>query len=147
MNLSEHFTLQEMTRSFEAERRGIANDVPEALIPNLIRVAATMEKVRMLLSYQPVFVHSGYRSPEVNKLVGGVGTSAHCKALACDFTIPDRSNYYVARQVADSGLPFDQLILEYGWVHLGLCAESATPRQMLLTKRSASSIYEPGINP
>ena len=49
------------------------------------------------------------------------------------------------RQIEASGLEYDQLILEYGWVHVGLAREGLLPRREALTKRSARSAYESGI--
>jgi len=143
--LSEHFTLAEMTQSSEAARLGIDNTPPESAIQNLIRVCATMEKVRILLGRQPIFVHSGYRSPKVNELVGGAETSEHLLGLAVDFVVSGWSNLGAALKIRDSGIPFDQLILEYGWIHLGLAPEGKPLRQQCLTKRSADSPYEAGL--
>ena len=146
MNLSDHFTLEEMTFSNTAARHDIAN-VPNAeAVENLKRLAAAMERVRVLLMYFPIVIHSGYRGPEVNQLVGGAPTSKHCLGLACDFVCPGYGPPAgVALAIKRSGIPFDQLILEYGWVHLGLAPLDQAPREECLTKRSAAAPYEVGI--
>jgi hypothetical protein len=65
--------------------------------------------------------------------------------LACDFVCPDFGTpYEVAEAIARVGIEFDQLIREYGWVHLGL--SEGEPRRQTLTKRSSYSPYENGIN-
>lgn len=146
MNISEHFTLEEFWHSEVAARLDIPNVPAAAEIENLKRVAATMESVRVLLNRNAILVHSGYRAPAVNKAVGGVPTSAHCRGLACDFVCPGYgANYGVAIAISKSQIQFDQLILEYGWVHLGLADAGKTPRLQCMTKRSAKAPYEPGI--
>src|SRR5271165_1645453 len=105
-----------------------------------------MEEVRTLLLRQPIVVHSGYRSAEVNRAVGGVETSAHCRGLACDFVCPAfGSPADVALVIVASAIEYDQLILEYGWVHIGLVQEGRLPRRQALTKRSPRAQYEAGI--
>ena len=150
--LSPHFTLEEFTFSEAAQRRGIPNEPDVEQLVNLKLLAERMEEVRAWLGRNqlivpPIRVHSAFRSFQVNTLVGGVSTSAHLKGLACDFTCPEFGTpYEVAREIQESGIAFDQLILEYGWVHLGLPADGLLPRTEVLTKRSALSHYEHGIN-
>ena len=147
--ISDHFTLEELTRSEIAARRGIPNDPPPELLANLQRIAEFLELVRVRLGYNQVIVHSAYRAPEVNALVGGVKTSAHCKALAADIVCPGYgAPYSIARAIADTPellAQVDQLILEYGWLHCGLAENGKAPRHQLLTKRSAASPYETGL--
>jgi zinc D-Ala-D-Ala carboxypeptidase len=114
---------------------------------NLQLVGALMERIRTLLGDHPIVVHSGYRSPGVNNAVGGVGTSAHCYGLACDFVCPAFGTPMdVARAILKSDLQYDQLILEYGWVHVGLAREGLLSRHEALTKRSRWAVYESGIS-
>jgi zinc D-Ala-D-Ala carboxypeptidase len=146
MQISEHFTLQEMCFSEAAARLAIDNTpAPEAL-ENLFRTAATMEAMRTLLGAMPINVHSGYRSPQLNRAVGGADTSAHCRGLACDFVCPAFGTpMEVARTILSSTIEYDQLILEYGWVHVGLAQTGMSLRREALTKRSAAEPYEYGI--
>jgi hypothetical protein len=105
-----------------------------------------MERIRTLLGDRPIIVHSGYRSAEVNHAVGGVATSAHCHGLACDFVCSAFGTpAEVALAILKSDLEYDQLILEYGWVHVGLAQEGLLSRQEVLTKRSPGAAYESGI--
>lgn len=147
MTISAHFTLEEFCFSESAARLGLETAPPPFAISNLRQVALVMEKVRKLLDEKPIVVHSGYRSPQVNQLVGGVGTSAHCLGLACDFVCPAfGSPTEVALTILRSDISYDQLILEYGWVHIGLAGDGKLWRREALTKRSKFAAYEPGIN-
>jgi zinc D-Ala-D-Ala carboxypeptidase len=146
MKISEHFTLGELSFSAVAVRRGLDNTPNLATMKTLARVAAVMEEVRTLLGGRPIVVHSGYRSVDVNRVVGGVSTSAHCLGLACDFVCPAFGTPpAVALEIVRSDVEYDQLILEYGWVHLGLAPAGSTPRHEALTKRSQDAPYEVGI--
>lgn len=122
--LSEHFLLSEFTRSATAQARGIDNTPSLQHVANLRQLARTLERVREALGGHPIIISSGYRSPELNRAVGGSATSDHANGLAADFTCP---GYGSAREVCEAivsaGIEFDQLIYEQGnteWVHLGL---------------------------
>jgi len=146
MELTSHFSLEEMTVSDVAARLGLDNTPGSTATANLKLVAEVMEDIRTLLDDRPIVVHSGYRSSEVNQAVGGVGTSAHCRGLACDFVCPVFGTpLEVALAVLKSGIEYDQLILEYGWVHISLAQDALLSRREALTKRSALAPYEPGI--
>lgn len=144
MRLSPHFTLAELTRSDTAAARGIDNAPGSEHLANLQRLAATLEQVRALLG-QPMLISSGYRSPALNRAVGGSSTSDHSNGLAADFTSP---RFGAVRQVCEaiqaSGIAFDQLIYEQGnteWVHLGIGTRMR--RQVLSWSQRRG--YVPGI--
>lgn len=133
MKLSPHFTLRELTDSATARTRGLSNAPNAAELANLQRLAAVLEDVRRLLGNHPILVSSGFRSTAVNGAVGGAPNSAHRLGLAADFTCPAFGPpIEVCRAIADSSIPFDQVINEYGrWVHFGLSA--GQPRRQVLT--------------
>lgn len=138
--LSQHFTLEELT----ATETGLPNHPPEWEMDNLRRTAHAMEEVRVALGQNPVIVNSGYRSEAVNMADRGVPTSAHCLGYAVDFVCPEFGTPEdVALKIAGSGIKFDQLIREYGWVHISF---DPRMRGQCLTKRSAEAPYEHGIN-
>lgn len=146
MNLTAHFTLEEMTFSATAARLGLDNTPSLSVTANLKLVAACMEKIRALLGDNSIVVHSGYRSRELNQAVGGVDASAHCRGLACDFVCPTFGEpAEVALAVMKSDIEYDQLILEYGWVHVGLAQDGCSSRHEALTKRLPGAAYETGI--
>lgn len=146
MKISEHFTLEEFSFSEVAARLGLDNTPIPIVITNLGLMAAVMERIRTLLGDRPIVVRSGYRSVAVNQAVGGVATSAHCHGLACDFVCPAFGTpAEVALAILKSGIEYDQLIFEYGWVHVGLAQEGLLSRREALTKRSPWAAYECGI--
>ena len=146
MKLSAHFSLDEFLTSETAARRGIDNTPTPEIIDNLKRLAFVLEDVRMRLG-KPVLISSGYRSPELNKAVGGSDKSAHPYGLAADFICPGfGSPLSICNRLAD--MQFDQLIHEFGrWVHFGLpVADNPTRRQLLTAKLvNGKTVYEPGL--
>lgn len=142
MNLSEHFTQAELTISETAARRGIDNTPDAFTLANLKKLAEALETVRALVG-KPINVTSGYRSPALNKAIGGATNSAHMSGLAADINVNGYTPRQLAIKIRDSGLMFDQLILEYdNWVHFGLSA--GAPRRELLTIRNGTG-YMKGI--
>lgn len=133
MKLSDHFTLAELTVSQEAARRGIDNTPSPDTVANLKRTAELLEQVRGLLG-KPLIVTSGYRSPEVNRAIGGATHSQHMVGQAADFVVPGFGTpIEVARAVASAEpeIEFHQLIWEFNsWVHISW---SDAPRRQVLT--------------
>ncbi len=134
--LSAHFSLAEMTVSQTATRMDLDNEPDEAQTDNLRRLCETLEQVRSVLG-KPVTVSSGFRSVEVNKAVGGVPTSEHCDGRAADIICPAYGNpYQVATAIANAGIEFNQLIIEYGrWVHISVPPVGHGAKMMTLTYR------------
>jgi hypothetical protein len=144
MRLSENFSLEELTASETAARRGIDNTPSEEVINNLKRLAAALQEVRALLNNRSILVSSGYRSPELNQAVGGSATSDHCKGLAADFICPSYGTPNdVVRAIAGSNLSFKQVIREFDkWVHLSIPEEGQEPRkQALIIDREGIRAY------
>ncbi|VVE59449.1 peptidase M15 [Pandoraea iniqua] len=138
-DLTLHFTLDELTHSQTADRRGIDNTPSDEIVTNLIRVAQTLERVRVLLGSRPVSISSGYRSPDLNRAVGGARNSAHLYGLAADFICPGYGTpLQICKAIAASGIDFDQLIYEGTWVHLGLAKAGEKSRQQVLTAKFAN---------
>tara|TARA_R100000656_G_scaffold103875_1_gene75663 strand:- start:1347 stop:1811 length:465 start_codon:yes stop_codon:yes gene_type:complete len=141
MNLSEHFTLKELTRSQLADRRGIQNVPGERSVESLkVLCSSILEPVRVHFN-TPFSPNSGYRSFELNDLLGSSRKSQHCVGEAADIEVPGVSNVLLAWWIR-SHLDFDQLILEYytkgdpvsGWVHVSnkeASASSSNRREVL----------------
>jgi hypothetical protein len=124
MQLTQHFTLAELTRSSVAQARGLSNEPPPELLPRLILTAEMLERIRSTLD-APVIVTSGYRSPQVNIAVGGATSSDHTQGHAADIVAPMFGTPYdIARRLAPlvSTLGIGQIILEgikgKRWVHV-----------------------------
>lgn len=144
MNLTPHFTLDELTRSSTAQRLGLPNFASPAIVDALAVTAQMLENVREHLSgvrgsTVPIVVTSAYRSPEVNRAVGGVTSSDHVRGMAADILVPAFGTPY---EVAVELLPFldrlgvGQMILEgikgKRWLHLST-ATPARPVNRVLT--------------
>ncbi|MFZ3043580.1 MAG: D-Ala-D-Ala carboxypeptidase family metallohydrolase [Minisyncoccia bacterium] len=137
MNLSEHFTLEEFTFTIH---RNIDNTPTVDMVEQLSKTARSLERVRMLLQ-APITVNSAYRSPELNKAVGGSPKSQHTKGQAVDFTAkafgtPDQ----IVQAIYNSHIKFDQLIREYDrWVHISF---SEKPRgEVLIIDKKGPRFY------
>lgn len=143
MYLTANFSLAELSVSQTAARRGINNTPPDDVIDNIRSLASMLEDVRRLLG-KPITISSGYRSPELNKAIGGSASSQHCKGQAADFICPGYgSSYEVAKAIQHSSIRFDQLIYEGTWCHI---STSPDPRGQALTARFNPTKYENGIN-
>lgn len=133
MKLTKHFTLEELTRSDVAVRKGIDNTPPGFVIENLRRLADRLETLRALLD-APIIVSSGYRCPILNHAIGGSRTSAHTSGLAADFIAPDFGTPLEIARVIErhaDALDYDQLIYEGAWVHIGFTLVSFSRREVL----------------
>ncbi len=86
MKLSPNFSLEELTFSQVASRRGLNNTPSDKVKDNLERLAFFLEQIRKLFN-KPLLISSGYRSREVNEAVGGSKTSQHCEGCAADFNV------------------------------------------------------------
>ena len=149
MQLTEHFSLEELIASEVAARRGIDNAPPDELAPNLRALAEGLERVRSILGSKPIHVNSGYRCPQLNEIVGGARNSLHMRALAADILCPQfGAPLEVCRAIAASGLEVDQIIHEFGrWCHVAFPAPGSPARKQLLTITSTAHGYQAGLNP
>jgi zinc D-Ala-D-Ala carboxypeptidase len=121
IQLSPNFFLSEFIESNEAERLGIDNTPNPIIVQSLFEMAKTLEQIRKLLGNGPIIVSSGYRSPALNKAVGGSATSDHMTGRAADFKAPRFGTpLQAAKKIADSSIKFGQLIWEGSWVHISL---------------------------
>ena len=118
--LSPHFTLAEMTASQTAARHGWDNTPGPDELAALRKTAMGLEAVRVRLGGAPIIVSSGYRSAQLNAAIGGSKRSQHMRGEAADFTAPRFGGpREIVDAIADSDVPYDQLILEFGrWVHI-----------------------------
>jgi len=151
IRLSPNFTLLEFIKSQTALRNGIDNTPkPEHIKAARLLFKYVVQKVRD--RFGVTVLGSGYRSPKLNKAIGGSKASQHCKGEATDLEVPNVSNVAVAQWIRDN-LKFDQLILEFytpgdpssGWVHVSYKA-SGNRQEVLTAKRvNNKTVYVEGL--
>jgi zinc D-Ala-D-Ala carboxypeptidase len=131
MNLTKHFTLEELTHTDHREFDNTPND---AELENLKRLAEFLEEVKAALGGKPVMVNSGFRSKQVNDAVGSKDSSQHRIGCAVDIRVPGLKPDEVVRTIIGSGLAFDQVIREFDrWTHVSIPNEPArAPRKQAL---------------
>lgn len=123
MQLSEHFTLSEMTRSDTAERNHIDNTPSQEVIDNLRALCRNVLEPARVAYGQPIYITSGYRCPALNAKVGGQPTSQHLRGEAADLQVKGVRNLRrLYNAIRDHGV-FDQLLYETNkagakWVHV-----------------------------
>ena len=154
--ITEHFSLKELTRSETARRYGVENTPSAAALAPIRFTAEQLEIIRAELN-RPIIVTSCFRSERVNNLVGGSKTSAHRLGLAADIDAIGLTSAELAEAIIkmrDEGkMKFDQLILEFperdsgAWVHIGFTANPATYRNQILTakKQNGKTVYLKGL--
>ena len=138
MNLTEHFTLEELTHTDHRELENIPN---ETEIKNLYRLAEFLETVKTVLGGKPIMVNSAFRSEAVNTAVGSKNTSQHRIGAACDFRVPGMKPDEVVRAIIAAGLPYDQIIREFdAWTHISIpnTPVGAPRRQALIIDKAGT---------
>lgn len=140
MNLSSNFSLEELTTSQTAARKGLNNSPSPEVLKSLQELAIFLEQLRTLLN-KPIKINSGYRSPEVNKAIGGSSNSQHCKGQAADIIVPGMTPDQVVQAIIKSSLPYDQVIREFdSWTHVSI---SSKPRkQALIIDKAGTRLYK-----
>ena len=131
MNLTLHFTLEELTFT---DHREFDNTPNEKELANLKRLALLLEEVKKLLGGKAIMVNSAFRSAEVNRAVGSTDKSQHRLGCACDFRVPNMTPDEVVQAIINSDLPYDQCIREFDrWTHLSIPnTVDNKPRKMAL---------------
>jgi zinc D-Ala-D-Ala carboxypeptidase len=133
-HLSEHFTLEELTESQTAMRRGLDNTPDAEQVKALTALCENvLEPLRELLGC-PLVVSSGFRSAAVNRRVGGTGKSQHCRGEAADLKPVGISVQAAFEKLRSSTIDFDQAIEEGTWLHVSFTKTRANRRQALRAK-------------
>ena len=122
MRLSKNFVLSEITRSNTARRKGISNEPDKEHLANLQTIITELVQP-MRDAIGPIRISSGYRSPKLNRAIGGSSRSQHCKGQALDLQFwkdGEMNNKIMYDWILDSGLEFDQMINEFdfAWIHI-----------------------------
>lgn len=137
MNLTDHFTLEELTHT---DHRTLENTPNETELANIQRLAEFLEAVKTLLGGKPIMVNSAFRSKAVNDAVGSKDTSQHRIGCAADIRVPGMTPDQVVRAIIASDLGFDQVIREFsdpvkggGWTHISIPNQATgSPRKQAL---------------
>lgn len=148
MNLSPHFTLEELTHT---DHRQYDNTPNASELANLTRLAVFLEEVKTVLGGKPVIINSAFRSKQVNEAVGSKDTSQHRIGCAADIRVPGMTPDEVCKAVIASGLGYDQIIREFynpeakagGWTHISVpnTKEMTPRRQALIIDKAGTRIY------
>jgi hypothetical protein len=151
MQLTNNFSLKELTVSDVAVRKGIDNTPNDECIANLKLLAENILQPIREFYEKPVKVNSAYRSPDVNTAVGGSKTSDHCKGQAADIEIAGVDTADLANYIADT-YKFTQIILEFytpgvsdsGWVHVSYDPKNLKCETLTATKKDGKTVYLKG---
>lgn len=141
MQLTPNFSLAELT----VTNRKLRNVPAAAEVAHLRALAENiLQPLRDALG-KPITVNSAFRSDEVNRAVGGSPTSQHRLGQAADIVVAGMTSLELAQRIVELGLPFDQLIEEFGrWVHV-----SYGPRhrrqQLTAVNIGRKTVYRAGI--
>ena len=144
MNLSEHFSLEELTNSETAARNNWDNTPNATELANLVRLAAFLEEVKTVLGGKPIMINSAFRSKIVNDAVGSKDTSQHRIGCAADIRVPSMTPDEVVKAVIKSEIGYDQIIREFDrWTHISVpnTAGSTPRRQSLIIDKTGVRPY------
>jgi putative chitinase len=130
MQLSEHFSLEELTHT---DHREFDNTPTDKELANLVRLAEFLEVIKAILDGRPIMINSAFRSKAVNDAVGSKDSSQHRTGCAADIRVPGMTPDEVVKAIIASDLDYDQVIREFDrWTHLSIPSESVTPRKTAL---------------
>jgi len=153
MQITQHLSLAEVTRSETAKRKGISNMPTPEHLENFKNLGINIfEPIRRYFD-KPIHISSGYRSKALNTAIGGSLTSQHCSGEAIDIDMDGNSNAITNKHVFDyikQHLNFDQLIWEFGtkdnpdWVHVSYESSGKQRKQVLrAVKQGGKTSYIP----
>lgn len=144
MTISKHLELSELIRSESAKRLGVSNMPTAEHIENLKLLAEKVfEPIREHFKV-PIRISSGYRSPMLNKAIGGATVSQHSVGQAIDIDMDgtDIKNSDIFAFIKNN-LDFDQLINEfdYSWVHVSY-AKKNRKEILIASKINGKTVYK-----
>lgn len=147
MKLTENFSLAELLRSDYGLRHGLDNFPPDSIYPNLKILAEGLERARLVIG-KPLRISSGYRSPDINRAVGGSRTSFHMQGLAADIEVDGMTPLEVCTLLDKhrDEVRFDKVILEFfGWSHIQFAPKGDAPRYATYTIKDKRTGYVEGL--
>ena len=130
MQLSEHFSLEELTHP---DHRQYDNTPTDKELANLVRLANFLEVVKAVLGNKPIMINSAFRSKQVNDAVGSKDSSQHRTGCAADIRVPGMTPDEVVKGIRSADIEFDQVIREHDrWTHISIPLEGVAPRKTAL---------------
>ena len=132
-----YFSISEFEQSPTAQRKGIDNTVKDnAVKKNIVVLVENLLDPLRAKWGRPLHINSGYRSPALNRAVGGSPTSQHCKGQAADLdtgSIADNKRLFA---FIINNFDFDQIINEnnYKWVHVSFNLGHNRRQQLKINK-------------
>ena len=156
MKLTANITLDELTKSQTAERKGINNNPSPQQIENIKALAVNiLQPVRSHFD-KPLIISSGFSCAQLCIEIGSKITSQHVAdndAAAADFEIPGVDNRELATWIKNE-LEFDQLILEFyrdneptsGWIHCSYSSNNNRNQCLRAMREDGNVIYKPWLD-
>ena len=150
MSISRHISYKEGVYSRTAMRRGIKNNPNAEQMENMVAIAEEVFEPLRVWVGGPIKINSFFRSPELNKAIGGSGKSQHChgQAIDLDDTFGRATNAEMFEFIKKN-LDFDQIIWEFGddenpdWVHVSYVSPDQNRNRCLKAyKKSGKTNYE-----
>ena len=137
MNLTQHFTLEELSHSDWAEAHGIKNYPGQQAQQNLMKLCVLiLEPLRIAIG-QPIRINSAYRCKAVNTGVGGVSTSHHLLGLAADIHFDNETQLNAIIKALHNNKNLDLALIERSkssqWLHVQLPLTNRLPRHKIST--------------
>lgn len=152
MTLSKNFALEELIEAGSARRLGLDDQFnpPDEVVINLTKLCCkVLQPLRDAVGH-PIQITSGYRSPKVNKAVGGSKTSEHLTGQAADIQLwinGENKNQLLFDTVLKLGLPFNQMIDEFGtetapaWIHVSYNEAGNKYEKLRARKVNGKTVY------
>lgn len=142
MQLTEHFSLEELTHT---DHRQFDNTPNDAELANIKRLAEFLEALKSVLGGKPIMINSAFRCKQVNDAVGSKDTSQHRIGCAADIRVPGMTPDQVVKAVIGSNLGYDQVIREFDrWTHISIPNDpNGKPRkQSLIIDKQGTRVYQ-----
>jgi len=150
MSISKHISYKEGVYSRTAMRRGIKNNPNAEQMENMVAIAEEVFEPLRVWVGGPIKINSFFRSPELNKAIGGSGKSQHChgQAIDLDDTFGKATNAEMYNFIKKN-LDFDQIIWEFGdddnpdWVHVSYVSPDQNRNRCLKAyKKNSKTNYK-----
>ena len=139
--LSPHFTKEQFEYSSIGNKLKIVNIMNQEQISNAVLLSnSILEPIYHKMQFK---ISSGFRCVELNKAIGGVITSQHCKGQACDMLPPNNMtlNSFI-NNIINMKLPFDQIISELGWCHISFNGKNGRKEILQMYKENGITKYK-----